>query len=108
MRGVVLPPCPVAKVNNYSGDPEVLFQCKRMSNRNIKITVKLFATLRRGRFENDTKKFPTGATVRDVIDKLNIPDEKVSIIFINGRHAKRDHELEDGDRLALFPPVGGG
>ena len=79
-----------------------------MPNKNIKITVKLFATLRRGRFENDSKKFPSGTTVRDVIEKLNIPDEKVSIIFLNGRHAKRDHELEDGDTLALFPPVGGG
>jgi molybdopterin synthase sulfur carrier subunit len=105
---VVLLPRPVAGVNNHSGDSEVWFKCQHMSKRNIKITVKLFATLRRGRFENDTKKFPSATTVRDVIEKLNIPDEKVSIIFVNGRHAKREHKLEDGDRLALFPPVGGG
>ncbi len=79
-----------------------------MSKKNITITVKLFATLRRGRFENDAKKFQSGTTVREVIEKLRIPEEKVSIIFVNGRHAGRDQELADGDTLALFPPVGGG
>ncbi|MCP4371824.1 MAG: MoaD/ThiS family protein, partial [Deltaproteobacteria bacterium] len=49
-----------------------------------------------------------GICVKDVIRKLQIQDDLVKLIFINGVHAKRDTILKDGDRLGLFPPVGGG
>jgi molybdopterin converting factor small subunit len=74
----------------------------------MKIRVKLFATLRRGRFDDRVVDLPRGATVAEVIASLNIPDKEVKIIFVNSRHAVRDRKLEDGDTLALFPPIGGG
>ncbi|MCK5199159.1 MAG: MoaD/ThiS family protein [Spirochaetales bacterium] len=74
----------------------------------MEITVKLFASLRKERFNFETKEFIQGASVSNVIDELNIPENKVSIIFVNNRHADLKYELVDGDVLALFPPVGGG
>ena len=49
-----------------------------------------------------------GSTVKDLIDRLKIPAESAKVIFLNGRHAKYDQVLHNGDRLAVFPPVAGG
>jgi len=34
--------------------------------------------------------------------------EDIAIIMINGRHGEHDAALNDGDVVALFPPIGGG
>ncbi|GAB6180321.1 MoaD/ThiS family protein [Desulfotomaculum defluvii] len=47
-------------------------------------------------------------TARDIVKQLNIPEEEVFSILINGLHKTLDTILQDGDRVALFPPVGGG
>jgi molybdopterin converting factor small subunit len=79
----------------------------------MKIEVNLYATLKRYmKNESDGKSsaitLEDGVCVKDVIQKLNIPVDTVKLIFINGVHAKLDTNLKDGDRLGLFPPVGGG
>jgi len=74
----------------------------------INVTVKLFAMLRDGRFDVKADGFPPGTTVEGIIKTLGIPDEQVTLIFINGRHGQKDTRLSDGDTVALFPPVGGG
>ncbi|MBO8138190.1 MAG: MoaD/ThiS family protein [Desulfotomaculum sp.] len=51
---------------------------------------------------------PDGTTGRQLLDKLGIPQEQVFSILVNGTHRDRDEVMEDGDRVALFPPVGGG
>jgi molybdopterin converting factor small subunit len=33
---------------------------------------------------------------------------EIHLVFVNGRVASLDQMLQDGDRLALFPPIGGG
>jgi len=71
-------------------------------------TIKLFATLRTGRFEEKTVEFPPGTTVDGVIRELALPEKDVTLIFINGRHADLTTPLSQNDILALFPPVGGG
>jgi sulfur carrier protein ThiS len=50
---------------------------------------------------------PDGTTVGQVISSLGLPDEP-RIVFVNGRHAADEHELAEGARIAIFPPVGGG
>jgi molybdopterin synthase sulfur carrier subunit len=40
--------------------------------------------------------------------RLGIPLEQVKVIMINGLAAGADTILTDGDRVGLFPPVGGG
>lgn len=76
----------------------------------MKITVKLFAFLRQGRFKIRECDFPDGVTVGDVLDSLSITREEmqIGIIFINGKHAEFDSILKPNDTLAIFPPVAGG
>jgi len=49
-----------------------------------------------------------GCAISDVLTSLDIPLDSPKILFINGRHAKEDTILKEGDRLAVFPPIAGG
>jgi len=49
-----------------------------------------------------------GETVLDVAGRLGIRAEDVKIIMVNGIHADWDTVLRGGERIGLFPPVGGG
>ncbi|MFZ5590565.1 MAG: MoaD/ThiS family protein [Bacillota bacterium] len=51
---------------------------------------------------------PEGSTPRDLLSRLGIPEEQVFTVLKNGRHLSWDGILQDGDRIGLFPPVGGG
>lgn len=45
----------------------------------------------------------------DLIDYLGIPAEEVHLAIVNGRPVHdRSERLQAGDRVGLFPPVGGG
>ncbi|MBS7526340.1 MoaD/ThiS family protein [Fusibacter paucivorans] len=72
------------------------------------ITVKLFATLRAYHDKIFDLTMPEAVTVEAVVKHLELPANDIAIIMINGRGAKMDAILEEGDVLALFPPVGGG
>lgn len=74
----------------------------------MELTVKLFATLRAGRFKEEKLSFPPGTTVALAIARLGIPEKELALVMINGLAAEPDTQLSDGDVLALFPPVGGG
>jgi sulfur carrier protein len=74
----------------------------------MQVTVKLFATLRQGRFDIDILDLPPGTKIIDVVQRLGIPEREVTLIFVNGLHREFLTELHDGDTLAMFPPVGGG
>jgi sulfur-carrier protein len=75
------------------------------------IEVRLFATLpelsARGRKHLELEARP-GLTVRTVLESEGLPQDAVRIVMLNGHHAGLEDELHDGDRLGLFPPVGGG
>ena len=43
-----------------------------------------------------------GLTVSEVMADLGIPPAGVKIIMLNGRHAKTEQPINDGDRLSLF------
>ncbi len=51
---------------------------------------------------------PEGSTVAELVDSLGIPRNQVFTALVNGRHAAMDAVLQPGDRVSLFPPVGGG
>jgi sulfur-carrier protein len=74
----------------------------------MKITVKLFASLRKGRFAVEERRYETGRSVGDILADLGIPEAEAAIIFVNSRHALPATILYEGDTLAIFPPVGGG
>jgi sulfur carrier protein ThiS len=48
------------------------------------------------------------AKVKDVLDKLGIPQDTPKVIMINERQGTIDDDLAPLDRLTIFPPVGGG
>ncbi|MFA6505810.1 MAG: MoaD/ThiS family protein [Treponemataceae bacterium] len=74
----------------------------------MKITVRLFATLREGRGKELNLETLEHTTPRDLMTRLSIPESEVAILLVNGRDGRADGILEEGDRVSLFPPVGGG
>ena len=73
------------------------------------IKLKLFATLEKFSPEiSDPYPITSGTTVGELIDQLKIPRDKVKLIFINGVRSIFSSPLQGGDRVGLFPPVGGG
>jgi molybdopterin synthase sulfur carrier subunit len=92
----------------------------------ITVTVKSFATLREVMDAQIRVDLPKGATIRSLLGELTgryeglsdllfaapgIPRDFVNILK-NGRNVeflgRLDTSLEDGDVIALFPPVAGG
>ena len=75
------------------------------------IDVHLFATLPM-RSTTGRKQFEIGSrlglTVREIVEAEGLQPTDVHIVMINGLHGTIESELGDGDRLGLFPPVGGG
>ncbi len=73
------------------------------------IRINLFATLA-PKLPGDADRFPIeeDTAVADVLSKLQIPENQARLIFVNGRKTAKDARLKDGDRLGVFPPVGGG
>jgi sulfur-carrier protein len=74
----------------------------------MNITVKLFASLRHGRFEERVVNCAPESTVELIVQDLGIPIDQVSIILVNDRHVNSDYPLSEEDVLSLFPPLGGG
>lgn len=74
----------------------------------MEIEVRLFATFREGREKKQRIKISKNTTLLDIIKLLNIDEEDVAIMLLNGRDGTSDRVLKDGDIVSLFPPVGGG
>jgi len=79
----------------------------------MQVTVTLYATLIRyhpedKRNEPFTVELPEGATVKDLIEKVGIKEGEAKQVFIENRSRPEDHVLKKGDKVAIFPPVGGG
>jgi len=74
----------------------------------MRITVKLFATFRQGRFDIEDRNYPDGTTVNEVVRDLNLSEPELGILMVNSRHVDLDRVLSEGETLAIFPLVGGG
>jgi len=73
------------------------------------IDLKCYATLAPLTPDNAAN-FPikVGETIQALAERLTIPIGEVKIVFVNGQAADLDRVLSDGDRVGIFPPVGGG
>lgn len=75
----------------------------------ITVELKFFVTLAPYMPENaHAYSIEENTRVDALIKNLGIPDDLVKLIFINGRKQDSRYPLKHGDRLGLFPPVGGG
>jgi sulfur carrier protein ThiS len=73
------------------------------------IQLKLFAGLAAYRPDAaDRLPIAPGTTVRDLMADLGIPEAEARLVFVNSVKAGADARLQDGDRVGIFPPVGGG
>ena len=73
------------------------------------IQIKLFASLQKfmpASAENFA--IEAGITVGALIQQLNIPQDMIKLVFIDNVHAGLDTTLKGGERVGIFPPVGGG
>jgi MoaE-MoaD fusion protein len=76
----------------------------------MRVRVRVFAGLRErlGMGENELE-LPDGARARDVWNVLELGEEPAGLAYaVNRQYVDRDHGLEDGDELAIIPPVSGG
>jgi sulfur-carrier protein len=74
----------------------------------MRVTVKLFASLREGRFKTGDLELVDGTVVNQVVDDLEISAHHLGIVILNGKHSGLLHELQDGDTLWLMPIIAGG
>ena len=82
---------------------------KMNNKKNITVVVKFFANLRDIAPPKKTVTLPTGSTVNTVLDMFIISQETKLIILINGSpHQTRETLINDGDIVAIFPPLAGG
>jgi molybdopterin synthase sulfur carrier subunit len=100
------------------GTHPVLIACGRNPSSGVRKTtmqvrVKLFATL--GRYALNgvagapfEMEFSEGATLDDMVDRLNLPRDEVKVFFVNGRARPKDWILKPGDEVGIFPLVAGG
>ena len=72
------------------------------------MTVKLFASLRNGRFKEKQWEYVPGMSISRILEELKIDSKDVGILLVNSRHAEPDYQLQEGDTLAIFPLIGGG
>lgn len=75
----------------------------------IHVHLHLFATLARlTPATADRHPLPEGATAGFLVRDLGIPPDEAKLILVNGRRVETDAVLADGDRIGIFPPIGGG
>ncbi len=75
-----------------------------------RVEVKLFAGLREyidGSHSVEVE-IQAGQTIEGVLLGLGVPPKQTRIIFRNNRAATLSDGVEDGDRLGIFPAIGGG
>ena len=86
----------------------------------MRITLKLFATLERylpdgsGRTGHNEAQveMPEGASVAAALRTVGVPREEAHLVLVDGKHLPPERleemKLEEGQTLAVWPPVAGG
>ena len=73
------------------------------------IEIKLYATLLPYAPANAScYPIESGTSIEKLIEKLQIPRDQVKLVFSNGIKCDPGTLIQDGDRIGVFPPVGGG
>ena len=73
----------------------------------MRITVLLGGNLRNEAGEGSQEfefELRPGSQVEDLLSRLDLPQDRIKMIMVNGRGATLDTKISEGDRVALFPP----
>lgn len=73
------------------------------------IQINLYATLKEFTPEA-SREYPiiTGTSVKKLLEDLKVPMDQVKLIFIDSKKADINETLQGGERVGIFPAVGGG
>jgi sulfur carrier protein len=74
----------------------------------MKVEIRLFASLQKYGPAQEKIDLEEGTTVGDFLESVGIPPSEVAIVLVNGRHAQNEQPLDDGETIAVFPPIAGG
>jgi sulfur-carrier protein len=74
----------------------------------MSLTIKLFATFQRDRFDVASRDYPPGTTLAAIAEDLGIALEEIGVLLVGGRHAELAYAPVPGDTVAIFPLLGGG
>ena len=84
----------------------------------MKIQFKLFASLTdylptQGRDGNVVElELPERTTITQMVQRYSLPDKLVHLVNVNGTYIapehRSEHRLQEGDALAIWPPIAGG
>ena len=79
-----------------------------MTTARVKLNV--YATLRRyiGGAPSIELQITPGQTIRQVLQQQGIPPDQTRIIFVDSRAASLSQPLQGGERIGVFPAIGGG
>jgi molybdopterin synthase sulfur carrier subunit len=77
------------------------------------VEVRFYASLRKyhpnpGSSEVLVMELNNKTKLGDLLDKLKIPREELGILMVNGKWEKESYLPKDGDRIGIFPLIGGG
>ncbi|MBU0768960.1 MAG: MoaD/ThiS family protein [Proteobacteria bacterium] len=75
----------------------------------VHITINLFATLKKFTpVSSGSYPVKPGITVKKLLEELCVPEDEVRLVFINGVKHDLASILKGGERVGIFPAVGGG
>lgn len=80
------------------------------ANNSLSVTIKFFADFRKFGPDKAIISIPQGSKIQYILEKYKIPKTRAKIIIlVNGLpHKKAEYEVNDGDIIAIFPPIAGG
>jgi len=74
----------------------------------MQLEIKLFASLQKYMPNVEKVELDGNCTVLDLLKKIGISSSEVAITLVNGRHVKLEQRLNEGETVAMFPPIAGG
>jgi len=87
----------------------VFFSYRAIEKMRTYISINLFATLSKYS-PSSADKYPIepGTTVQNLLQELGVPETDAKLIFIDGIKSNLTSPLQGGERVGIFPPIGGG
>jgi len=76
----------------------------------LRVEVSLHGHLRyqTGKIRPFPMEIEPGDSGRELLKYLNISEQEIVVLTVNGEMSRIDEQLTSGDKVALFPPVSGG
>ena len=74
----------------------------------MRVQVRLFATLRQGRFSRQWIEFAEGDSIADLLRSLDIPAEDIGMLLLDGHDVVLSTALKTDAVISVFPALGGG